>query len=575
MGLFSNVTGEPQLEATRPEAYNAVRTITAAATRVTLSDKGEAERMTKRRVNDAWQQDAWEYYDLVGEVKYAFNLFSSVMSRIRLYPAMVTGENVIPSQIDDVEGLPEGLASAAHTALRKLETANGGIPGLLKDAALNLSVAGECFLVQIPEKPGSGTPESWKIKSVDELVAVKSSSASKGGGSAFGLKPRRDAKGNDIEMLPANAFCGRIWRMHPRYSDEADSSLRGILDLMDELLLLSRTARATARSRLNAGALFVPDGLSVAAESDGESDLTSQDPDAMAPYADDETDTFEEELIDAMTTPISDEASAAAVVPLIIRGPSDLGEKIKLIKFERSFDPQLAQRSDKVLNRILDSLDIPKDIVTGLANVKYSNGVQIEESLYKQHVEPMCLMLCDAFTVVFLRPVLRSMGFTEDEVSRCVLWYDPSSVNTKPDKATAAGIGYDKKVLSADAWRRANGFADTDAPPPLELAQRVAIDRGQLSEPLTEGLFKSLVPDLMEQVRQQNQAGSVGPQSPELQDALGLDGAAESPEADGLDGDSIPAPGEAPPGDSGGSGASRPTSTPPQSPSAPGGLLEP
>lgn len=573
MGLFNRVP-EPDapLGQARPAVYNEHRSLTAAAVKIRVTDKTEIERMSKRRQSDTWQQDAWDYYDLVGEVKYAFNLVANVMSRIRLYPAMITGENVIPSQIDDIEGLPEGLAGASHNALSKLDTANGGISGLLKDAALNLAVAGECYLVQTPAQMGSGTPESWKIKSVDELTVIKSK------GAAFGIKPRRDAKGPEIEPLSDKAFIGRIWRMHPRYSDEADSSLRGVLDLMDELLLLSRTARATARSRLNAGALFVPDGLSVAADTDGPMDIPGVDEETGDPlqFEDDDTDQFEEELIDAMTTPIQDEASAAAVVPLIIRGPSELGEKIKLIKFERSFDPQLASRADKVLARILDSIDVPKDIITGLANVKYSNGVVIEESLYKQHVEPLCLMLCDALTVVFLRPVLRSMGFSEDEVAKVTLWYDPSSVNTKPDKATAAGIGYEKKVLSADAWRRANGFSDTDAPAPLEVAQRIATERGQLSEPLTEALFKSLVPDLMEQVRQQNQENSAGPMSPELTNALGQTGGEDVPDGEGLDGDSIPGPGEAPSGGTGAPGQpSRPAAPTPQAPTAPGGLLEP
>ena len=52
-----------------------------------------------------------------------------------------------------------------------------------------------------------------------------------------------------------------------------------------------------------------------------------------------------------MTTPIRDEDSASAVVPLIIRGPAELGDKIKQFKFERSFDPALAQRADRVLER--------------------------------------------------------------------------------------------------------------------------------------------------------------------------------------------------------------------------------
>ena len=75
-----------------------------------------------------------------------------------------------------------------------------------------------------------------------------------------------------------------------------------------------------------------------------------------------------------MTTPIADQDSAAAVVPLLIRGPAELGEKIKLFKFERSFDPALAERADRALDRIMQGIDVPKDVVTGLANVKYSNA---------------------------------------------------------------------------------------------------------------------------------------------------------------------------------------------------------
>lgn len=568
MGIFKQPLDDG--EAPKPKPYDAPRPITAAAARVTIGDKAEVERIKKRRQTDTWQTDAWEYYDLIGEVKYAFNLIGNVMSRIRLYPALITGDNVIPSPVDDVEGLPEGFAAAAHASLRKLNTANGGIPGLMKDLSTNLQVAGECYLVQQPKNPLTGATESWKIKSVDELVAVG------GRGSGYGIKSRRTAKGTDIEAIPKGAFIARIWHMHARYSDEADSSLRGLLDLMDELLLLARSARATARSRLNAGAIFVPDGLSVAAQSDGESAASVDSEDEMAPFTDDDTDTFEEELLDAMTTPIQDESSAAAVVPLVIRGPAELADSIKVIKFERAWDPQLAARAEKVLDRILNGLDIPKDVVTGVANVKYSNAVQIEESLYKQHVEPLALMVCDALSVVFYRPYLLGLGYDPELVDRATLWYDPSSVNTKPDKATAATTGYDKKTISGDAWRRAHGFADTDAPPPLELAQRVALERGQLSEPITEALFKSLIPDLMEQIRQQQLASSpTGGQSPELQQALGVGGADQAPDTN-LEAGDIPHPGQTPSAPAGGAQSSPTGGNPAPVPAgAPGGLLEP
>lgn len=352
----------------RAVAYNTPRQLTAAATQIKINDKAEFEQFKSRRSSGSsiWQGEAWEYYDAIGEIKYAFNLVASVISRIRIFPAVVEDSSQSPVAVTQSTIMDARLSSAADRALERLNSAFGGQPGLLRDAALNLSVCGECYLVQIPERIGSGIPESWDIRSIDEIKTDP-----KGGYSVIGRREMATSNNSGpYNKLPSNAFIGRIWRSHPRYSDEADSSLRGLLDLCSELLLLNRTFRATARSRLNAGALYLPDGLSVAAQGDVDiyDDDSDLDPALVAAEAEDD---FEEQLIDAMTTPIRDEESASAVVPLIIRGPAELGDKIKQFKFERSFDPALAQRADRVLERILQGLDVPKDIVTGLANVKY------------------------------------------------------------------------------------------------------------------------------------------------------------------------------------------------------------
>jgi hypothetical protein len=279
----------------------------------------------------------------------------------------------------------------------------------------------------MPERIGTGVPESWDVRSVDEIMADV-----RGGFNIIGRREQATGGGMaNPNKLTKSAFVGRIWRSHPRYSDEADSSLRGLLDLCAELLLLNRTFRATARSRLNAGALYLPDGLSVAAQ--GDPDYPYDDDSDLNPgfTAEEAEDEFEEQLIDAMTTPIRDEESASAVVPLIIRGPAELGDKIKQFKFERSFDPALALRADRVLERILQGLDVPKDVVTGLANVKYSNALQIDESLYKAHIEPLMLLIADAITVVYLRPSLIAQGYSPTDVDRIVVWFDPTAVSTR------------------------------------------------------------------------------------------------------------------------------------------------
>jgi hypothetical protein len=502
-----------------PAAFNAFRPLTAAAVQVKMGDKNEAEQFKARRqsASSSWQAEAWEYYDAIGEIKYAFNLVASVVSRIRLYAAVIDDPSQAPVPLEKSKTVDPALAGAAQRAIDRLDSAYGGQAGLLKDAALNLQVTGECYLVQIPERIGSQIPESWDVRSVDELQID-----SKGN---YLINPIRDITGNsgvskNAIRLPTDAFIGRIWKAHPRYSMESDSSLRGLLDLCAELLLLNRTFRATARSRLNAGALYLPDGLSVSASPDPDYPY-DEDGEYNEQYNTEEAaDDFEDQLIDAMTTPIKDEDSASAVVPLIIRGPAELGDKIKQFKFERSFDDSLVARADRVLERIMQGLDVPKDIVTGLANVKYSNALQIDESLYKAHIEPLMLLIADALTVVYLRPYLIANGYSESAVSRIQVWYDPSQVATRNDRASDADTGFDKMAVSFDTWRRSHGFSDQDAPTPQELALRLAINKGAITPEFTELLLGAVAPELMDLVKENQQANSNAPLTPDVQQIL-------------------------------------------------------
>ena len=550
MGLFSRDQNESPgddgssvfISRPVPAVYKAPRTMTAAAAQVKVNDKGEMEQFKQRRsaTSSAWQSEAWEYYDAIGEIKYAFNLVASVVSRIRIHAAVIDDPSQAPIPVDESSTVDERLASTAERALKRLDSAYGGQAGLLRDAALNLCVAGECYLVQVPERPGTGLPESWDIRSVDEIQI-----GPQGNFNLIGRREQSIGSGQQgpSNRLPSQAFVGRIWRTHPRYSDEADSSLRGLLDLCAELLLLNRTFRATARSRLNAGALYLPDGLSVAAQGDPDYPYDSEDGIGDGFTAEEAEDEFEEQLIDAMTTPIRDEESASAVVPLIIRGPAELGDAIKQFKFERSFDPALAERSDRVLERILQGLDVPKDVVTGLANIKYSNALQIDEALYKAHIEPLMLLIADALTIVYLRPYLLANGYSEAEVERLVVWYDPSAVATRNDRAADADAGFDRGAVSYKAWRRAHGFADQDAPTPTEVVLRMVSERGQLLPETTEAILSAVAPEMMNAVRDAQQAASVAPIPDDLKQVL--EGNAPSP-ADQESQEETPAEPEAP-----------------------------
>src|SRR5690606_23043007 len=338
--------------------------------------------------------------------------------------------------------------------------------------------------------------DTWQLRSVDELVAVKD-----GRTEVYKLKTTRDAKkDNEFRLLRTSSLIARIWSMQYRFADEADSSMLCLIHLMDERLLHNKDVRANIKSRLNAGILLLPDDLSNISQIDG---ITIVEGEEIGEDAPDDTEDFEEELQAAMLTPISDEGSASAVVPLIIRGPSEAIDKVRHFTTSRAFDAHHAQRADKVLDRILAGLDIPKELVAGSADSKYANATVVEESLLKDHIEPMILQIVDSLTTVFLKPVLRSFGWSEKAIENIVLWYDPSAITTKPSKAEAADRGFQNQTISAKAWRKANGFSETDAPSELEIAQRMAVDKGLLSEPVTEALLRTLIPTLLERVQQQ------------------------------------------------------------------------
>lgn len=503
MGLF--VRDSPEDAVYQPEVlpYSAPRPITSSARPVNLSSKTELESTKNRRKNSKWQEDSWDYYDMIGEIWSAANLLSSVVSRVRLYPAFVSSRDSAPKRLQDEESLPEGLYQVAYDATASLEQGTGGLPALLRDYALNIFVSGECYLVREPAKSFTGTPETWSIRSVNELVPYQ------GRDSQWALKTTRDAQQTELIPLRDSYYVARMWRQHPRYSNEADSSLKAVLDKAEELLLYDRTARTISRSRLNAGILFIPDTISASMGTDGS--LSSQpngDNEAMAPYSDDEADTFEDDLMNALLTPIEDETSASSVAPLIVRGPESAGQQIRHISFERDMDNMFSNRADRALERLIAGLDLPKEAITGLADLKYANAIQVEETLYKAHIEPLILTLCDNLTAVFLKPVLRSHGYTEEEIANVTFWYDPSAITAKPDKASAATDGYDKKIISASAWRRAHDFSESDAPKPDELIQRLALERGIISEPVNDMALRSIAPEMIDEMQKRLQEAS-------------------------------------------------------------------
>jgi hypothetical protein len=489
-----------QLPERRAQAgsYRQPRAIVAAAERVDLETAWQ-ERSGSSYT--AKQEEAWVGYERVGEIHYGFNLVANVLSRLRVFPATIPESDEAPQGALDAAkkgDIETQLAQDAEEVMRELM--GPAFSGLVRSFSLNINVPGECYLIRLKGEDKQGNPTiQWKIVSTDECV-IDSEGA--------WLRPRKgDTKGQ--KRLPKGTFIGRIWRSHPRYSGEPDSSVMGVADSVEELLILQRLVRSTTRTRLNNGLLFLPNGL-----------LTTRLYMAMQGLAEDGSPLPEDELMamqndpgnqlvadimQAIVTAISDEGDPSAVAPIMVTGEGGLAEQIKHITFERgNSDQWLVERTERALERILQGIDVPKEIVTGLANVKYSNALVIDENLYKANIEPLALVLVDALTEVFLRPMLRAKGYSEADLNRIIVWYDPSEIVTRPNQADDANDGFDKFLIGPHAWRREHGFGDDDAPSEAELGMMLLTSGTPLPPDVQMSLLQALLPKVLGKARKDN-----------------------------------------------------------------------
>lgn len=441
--------------------------VTAAAKIVTQADQRDAAGSASKRTGSGWQDEAWGYYDTVGELHYAANFVGACLSRVRLLPGLL-GNDAKPAPAFDEDNEPlHPLATVAEAAIAGLRSTTGGQPQMLRQAGVNLSVAGEGSLVGTDIiDPDTAKPvgRQWEILSTTELRQQ-----------ADGSLKRFRVPGGQGEDLPPNTFTCRIWRSHPRYSALADSSVRAVLEVLEELVLLTRKVRAETISRLaGAGVLFVPEEIS-------DSYKTSTDVDTGVEGGEDD-DPFTADLIATMMTPIGDPTAAAAVVPMVVTAPGDDIEKVRwLVRPDQlGEDSTLVEKRKEAVIRLAQGLDLPVEIVTGHMQTTFANAAQIDEATWKAHIEPLVELLCDALTVGYLRPLLLAGGADPKDVGSLCVAFDASELITHPNRETAADAGYGTAEhpsfgISGKAWRQRRGFADGDAPDDDEIAERIRI----------------------------------------------------------------------------------------------------
>ena len=430
-----------------------------------------------------WQNDAWFYYDRIGELRFGTQWIANAMSRVNLVAAMPPlgpGDEPTPIDYDDPRATP--VQKRAIEIVAAMANGATGQGQMLASFGTHLTVAGIGWLVVEPDldDPEADELASWNVYSSEEVRQATG---------AEGIEIRTGE--STWRMVHPNGVVVKVWRRHPRANWQADSPTRGVLGVLREIDMLSQHIHATAQSRLaGAGILAIP---SEAVFPPGQGPQTSQGVDPDDENITPPQDNFVETLIDAMTTPLVDRGSAAAVVPLVIKVPGDLVDKITHLTFATPFDDKILALMEGAIKRLALGLDIPPEILTGTSGMNHWGAWQVQEESITLHIEPLSEVVVNALTIGFLHPALEAEGFDPSEV---MVWYDTTDLRTRPDRSRSAIEAYDRQELSGEALLRELGLNVDDIPSMDEKREKVLLSIVRNAPSLAPSILPALGYDL-------------------------------------------------------------------------------
>jgi hypothetical protein len=455
------------------------RAIVAAATALPLRDSRKAAKQAGKR--QAWQEDAWTFFDVIPEVKFSMLYLGNAMAKLRLFVGVLPEDGKgDPAPIEDVEGFAD-VAAIANDELDRLRNSSGGLGEILRELDVNLEVVAECYLVGYGERPetvdatGKVTParsEDWEVRSIDEVVFEQGQT-----------KVRSSPDERGVPLDPEFDDAIRVYQRHPRWSNLADCNMRAALGDCEALLTLTAQQMAESRSRHNAGILAVPNELTNGAREveNPEDESGQQDP-------------LSKMLVDALVSPVDDPAAAGAVAPIILRGPGEqLGsDRLRWIDLGRKTGDDLEKRIEQRTQRLARALNLPVEKVMGHQQTTYANAAQIDQDEFDDFHEPRATLIVNALTTAFLRPQLIARGLAPERLERVVVWFDPSDLIYQGDPAEVANDAWDRLLLSNDAYRARKGIAEDEAPDEEEQLARTGLRRGIFTADISRTLLEFL-----------------------------------------------------------------------------------
>lgn len=386
--------------------------LTAAAQALT-GDAGEMAQPNS--TTRTWQQSIQGYRRTVPELNAAMMYVGNCLSRVKIKIGRRNDDGTVDDAFDGAEpaqGLDPAMLAQAQDVLRSYRSPVGGQGELNRSYGELMFLVGELYL--LPEQHPWGM--TFDVLSTQELFKE---------GTGY---IRYNGPGYENEPIDPGIIPIRIWRRDPQFSMLATSSAQSCLEILEELVILTRLVRSAAISRMALAGI-----LAIADEFDAPLDEVGPDGDSA-----ENTNPLLVDMINAGAKAIDDPASAAAYMPYLMQGPLELIQNgLKHIVFQTDDAVHVVKRREAI-DRLAGGLDLPREAVVGYTETTFANAFQISEDTFNIHIEPTVKMLCDALTLFVLWPGLAvKLGLSPEKVKDAGY----------PDDILAFAVGYDASEL--------------------------------------------------------------------------------------------------------------------------------
>lgn len=425
MALFKRPpVEEPQ---TRPR-----RSIVAAAVDLSQTPQG----WKARNGEDSWQKEAWNQYDICGELRYATNWIANAVSMATMYAADLDEDSGQISGATDNNQVQQIAATILGGAVKRSQYQS--------TIALNWQVAGEVFILVRPSRAGMA----------DEWIVLSSTEIEERGGSFKYCDPTTGAQ---VELTGKDMLI-RVWSPHPRYQSHADSAVRAALPILKEVERTSQNIAARLDSRLvGSGVWIIPKEL----------DFAQGDEDPQGP----------EGLMDllrrAAEASLSNPGQASSQVPIILEAPGEQIANFSHQSFTTELSAEVLELRTAAIRRLALTLDMPAELILGMGESNHWSAWQIEEAAYKIHVAPLLDRIADGITTAYFHPALRAAGIEAPE--RYVLAFDVSDIISRPNQFEQLNSLFDKALISEDYLLNELGIPDEAKPTAEDEQKRLAL----------------------------------------------------------------------------------------------------